>query len=35
LSDDVNAVVVVLIVLADTVCVSGDEVLPVKLVSPL
>jgi hypothetical protein len=34
LSDDVNTVVV-LIVLADTVCVSGDDVLPVKLVSPL
>ena len=34
LSDDVTAVVVPP-VLADTICVSGAEVLPVKLVSPL
>ena len=33
LSDDVNAVVV-LITLADTTCVSEDDVLPVKLASP-
>jgi len=34
LSDDVSAVVV-LMVLAETVCVTGDEVLPPKLLSPL